>query len=113
MTHTQEREDEILVILAKEGEESARSFIERTHAIIHSVSPRVFVIRKPTADADRVEPGREILIATAGEVPKEILDTLSNAEELWIAAWSLRNKPKSRLNEGLPWDAPGLQSPDK
>ncbi len=48
-----------------------------------------------------------------GDVPEVVLRELSEAELLFVAAWRQRRRPKIRPGDGLPWDAPGYQPPDR
>ena len=38
---------------------------------------------------------------------------LTPAERIFAAAWQARQQPKTRTGEGLPWDAPGFEPPDR
>jgi hypothetical protein len=44
--------------------------------------------------------------------PPRLPPDLTQSERLFVAAWEARRQPKSRVGEGLSWDAPGFLPPD-
>lgn len=104
---------ELLVILSEDDLDRARSKVERSYRLLHSVSPRVLVIQRPASDLPPLSSLAGVLIATEEDVPEAILRTLSATEKLWVSAWLLRKRVKQRVGEGFSWDAPGFLPPDR
>jgi hypothetical protein len=46
-------------------------------------------------------------------VPDDVLLRLAPQARIFIAAWRDRRRPKERPGDGLTWDAPGYQPPDR
>jgi hypothetical protein len=51
--------------------------------------------------------------ALVEEPPAELPTDLSPEERVFVAAWAARGAPKVRRGEGLDWDAPGFEPPDR
>lgn len=48
------------------------------------------------------------------DVPAQFLEALGPGERLFVLAWQVRGGTKlERPGEGLPWDAPGFEPPDR
>ena len=47
-----------------------------------------------------------------GSVPEAMLRQLNPTERLFAEAWAESRRPKSRIGEGLPWDAEGFEPPN-
>lgn len=102
---------EVLVVLrAATATESLERLKRQSHVI--SVLPPRLVVLAPGASREALGslPGVEAVLAqTPGEVPPSLTD----AEQLFVSAWRARAEDKTRVGEGLPWDAPGFLPPDK
>lgn len=107
------RDDEMLVILDAPASEEAEQRIRTQYRVMQQVSPRVLVIRRPADPAAlRALPG--VQDVAEGSVPDALVRELSDAEALFVQAWSQRASmgAKRRPGEGLPWDTPGRTPPD-
>ena len=102
---------EVLVILAEDDLERARSRVELRYRLLHSVSARVLVIQRPASNLPPVSSLAGVFFATDEDVPEPILRTLSATEKQWVSAWLLRKRGKQRVGDGLSWDAPGFLPP--
>jgi hypothetical protein len=112
MNHT--GSDEVLVILSDHEVARVRSQIEQETRVLHSVSPRVFVVEMTAPAMDYLAQMEDEVASTISDVSPAVLDTLNDQERQWVSAWNLRRlKKPRRLGEGLPWDAPGFSPPDR
>jgi hypothetical protein len=88
--------------------------------VIAQAPPRVMVLRADTDQLDEI--GRQARLAMArspeGEVrvvgDEDALSELDEGAGLFVAGWRARaiDKP-DRPGEGLPWDQPGFEPPDR
>jgi hypothetical protein len=80
--------------------------------VLHRGSPRVAVIEGPWAKihALAARPGVQVV---EDDPPSELLARLDASEAIFARAWRQRRKPKNRAGDGLSWDAPEYQPPDR
>jgi hypothetical protein len=45
-------------------------------------------------------------------LPDDVRELLTETEQVFVDAWLLGRRPKTRPVEGLAWDAPGFERPD-
>ena len=106
---------ELLVIMNEGSTAEGGSELPGRFPIVHTVSPRVFVI-EPPGDVSSTDiaalPG--VVAVSKGGVPPEILAGLDETEGLFVQAWSSRQgeSKTQRRGEGLDWDADGFEPPD-
>ena len=81
-------------------------------AIVHSVSPRLFVIRSGPATRAELAALTGVAAITDCELPQEYQQILNPQEMLFATAFAASGTSKQRVGEGLPWDAPGFEPPD-
>ncbi|MFE5673265.1 hypothetical protein ACFQ58_16825 [Agromyces sp. NPDC056523] len=81
----------------------------RRHAVVLQwLPPRIAIVRlRAGLPPARAVPGTSWY---AGAVPRSV--KLTSTERLFVDAWLSRRDPKTRLGDGLPWDAPGMDAPD-
>jgi hypothetical protein len=106
---------EFLVILdpltAVEAQEQLRS----NHRVTQVGSPRVVVV---SVSRDETPPSPStpgIVAVSRGEPPTGVIEELDEQEAMFVTAWASRmtGPQKQRRGEGLPWDAPGFEPPDR
>jgi hypothetical protein len=106
---------ELLVIMSEGSTREGGAGLPDRFRIVHTVSPRVFVIESP-ADVSSTEvaalPG--VASVSKGGAALEILEGLNETESLFVQAWSTRkgDSETQRRGEGLDWDADGFVPPD-
>jgi hypothetical protein len=100
---------ELLVIVDTSAPDDALETVRRTARVTQVVPPRIALASATDSAALRALPG---VHAIADEpVPSELRAGLSQAEELFVAAWEARARAKERPGDGESWDAPGRSAP--
>lgn len=85
----------------------------RSHVtIVHTASPRLFVVRLVEAAPEEISALPGVAAVTNRGLPAELMSDLDDEERLFARAFASRTEPKERIGEGLPWDAPGFEPPD-
>ncbi|NGO13334.1 hypothetical protein G5C60_38495 [Streptomyces sp. HC44] len=108
-------EGEVLVIgLAPRDKEAGR------WPVVATAGPQVAVVRAASADLPAVAEHARLAMARTPDGRTQVLgdesalDELAPGDRLFVDAW--RERPLSkpdRRGEGLPWDAPGFEPPDR
>lgn len=83
-----------------------------THSnIVQQIGSRVFIVEGLQTEKLRNAPG--VQTVATGPIASDLYSDLSEAEQLFVAAWSDRQtKPKTtRPGDGLDWDTPGFEEP--
>lgn len=104
---------ELLVILALASCDEVRSKLESDFQLLQIASPRVLTVTNTPQALAEIASRQGVVLATKDQVPSTVLEELNANEKMWIAGWQLRKQPKQRIGEGLSWDAPGFQPPDR
>ncbi|MEM7062682.1 MAG: hypothetical protein AAF572_05915 [Cyanobacteria bacterium P01_B01_bin.77] len=79
-----------------------------------SISKRVFIVDADQADVERLCRLPGVVHAVGGELPPDAeVEHLTDAEALFIDAWSVRQQQvkQPRPGEDLPWDAAEFNPP--
>jgi hypothetical protein len=88
--------------------------------VLARVPPHVAVLRAGPDDLPEIAPHTRLAVArtpaggitAAGDA--SVLADLDQAGRVFVAAWHTRTADKpGRTGEGLSWDAPGFQPPDR
>ena len=105
-------QQEQLVMLDADRADAAIAEIEAVASVTQMLRPRLLLVR---ADPDAREEIARIpgVIGLFEAAPVEVLGGLSPVERLFVDAWAARSAPKTRHGEGLDWDAPGFEPPDR
>ncbi len=104
---------EVLVILSTSVPSAQREAVLRDAPPTQSISNRVFLatVSEAAIGALRASAGVERVLSGAAAVD---LPALDEAESLFVAGWLLRHgEPKRRRGDGLDWDTPPMQPPDR
>ena len=110
---------EILVVLRTGAAAQAFTGLRDRFRAVSSFPPRILVIAGADAvDFDRqltgpqLAPDVECVVATSEDAAPA---SLNESEKLFVDAWKLRlaKGNQKRVGDGLAWDAPGFESPDK
>jgi hypothetical protein len=104
---------EALIVLNEDDADRTRIEVEKQAQVLHSVSPRVFVVMAEARALEDLSRMENVVAATDAALPGTVLRTLDGPERQWAAAWNLRRVEKSRPGDGLPWDAAGFSPPDR
>jgi len=105
---------EALVIVDECQATEALSRVGERVEVTQRLPPRLAIARgeRGALEAVRHLPG--VVSVSEGPVPEPVLRGLSPTEQVFAEAWALGRKPKLvRPGEGLAWDAPGFQPPDR
>jgi hypothetical protein len=101
---------ELLVVLDDPGHGGDTiSALRRTVPVTQSLPPRLALVAIPDGWAPAAVPGATWY---EDDVPPTVLDSLTDTERMFVAAWQARRAGKRRPGDGLPWDSPGFQPPD-
>lgn len=105
---------EILVILNRESAADALSALSTRFRVTHAVSPRVVVVETDPGQLPPSTSETGVMAVADGPLNPEIVNTLDDAERLFVSAWTSRmtDAPKQRRGEGLSWGADGFTPPD-
>ncbi|HEU5473870.1 MAG TPA: hypothetical protein VFV67_24760 [Actinophytocola sp.] len=104
---------EVLLLLS--GGIAAQEFSDRASEgfrIISVFPPSMVVAEVDDLEELQRDPGVRFIVEDS--VPEEVLDELTESEQLFLQGWLLkRTAPeKKRAGDRLPWDAPGFVPPD-
>jgi hypothetical protein len=103
---------ERLVILETRDAASALAELRALTAVTQVFGPRLALVRAEHPDIvtriARIKGVLGVHSGTLGSVPSD----LTPEERTFVSAWEMRQRPKERPGEGLPWDAPGFKPPD-
>src|SRR4051794_18155687 len=99
----------LLVVADDIGQVLAR--LGRRATLVQHLPPRLAVVETDDADGLRRAPGG--VAVGDPDLPDDVRAGLSDTERLFADAWVLGSRPKVRPGDGLPWDAPGYQPPDR
>jgi hypothetical protein len=104
---------EVLVVFRAGMSADAFAQLRTLYRLTSMAPPRIAIVAAgEDVDALRQRPDVEaVLTTTTNATP----DSLSEAELLFVNGWRARHQSggKSRTGDGLAWDAPGFQPPDK
>lgn len=103
-----------VLVLAAPGTDVRDVLARMPHEVdvVHLLPPRAAIVRAPTGRVPEVTGAR----CHRPPLPEEERAGLTAAERVFVAAWELRSSglhPGPRVGEGLPWDAPGFEPPDR
>lgn len=106
---------ELLVIVRADPAADVVDLLTREFVVIHTVSPRVVVIRNPGhGDDGDLGSMADVTVVRGADIPSEAMVGLDQAEALFVQAWATRNDDAKRVREleGLDWDTGGFEPPD-
>jgi hypothetical protein len=107
-----QREPEVLVVLGPAIAPDSLAALKRQYQVTSVLPPRLVVL-SAGADIEALSrrPGVEAVLAQPSD---EAPASLSEPERLFVSAWRARQhaEAKTRVGEGLAWDAPGFLPPD-
>ena len=80
--------------------------------LVQHLPPRLAVIESDddARAALRTAPG--VLGVGEPDLPDDVREQLTETEQVFVDAWVLGRRPKTRPGDGLAWDAPGFEPPD-
>ena len=106
-----DREGELLVLIDAEAFAETLRSLRATATVSHVLRPNLAVVSGASPDEVRGIPGvREV---AAGDLPDETLAALDDTARTFVDAWRDRLRPRARRGDGLSWDAPGFEPPDR
>jgi hypothetical protein len=79
--------------------------------ILQRMPPRLAIVATDEEGIRALERRPEISAVFVEDVPAEALARFDEVARLFAAGWNERRRPKERIGEGLPWDAPGFRAP--
>ena len=81
--------------------------------VTQQMSPRVVIIESEAPrDELQAMQGVQAVLEPGESAAEEVRNTLTSAEDLFVAAYTQRARAKERPGEGLNWDAEGFLPPD-
>ena len=81
--------------------------------VVQSLPPRLAIVSGDDRALSLLDDAAEVrAVVRAGDDGGPFED-LGDEERIFVAAWTVRHKPKVRRGDGLPWDAPGFEPPDR
>ena len=92
--------------------DSVLSRVAELASVKQRLPPRLAIVE---GDSDQLASIRSIpgiISIFEGTVPETTLQQLNPTERLFAEAWAESRRPKSRIGEGLPWDAEGFEPPN-
>lgn len=105
--------DQRLVFLDDDRAEAALARLQQLGRITQVASRRLVVV-EGGGDRAQLESIPGVVAATTSALPAHVSARLHDDEALFADAWAVRAQqgPKTRIGDGLPWDAPGFLPPD-
>jgi hypothetical protein len=100
---------EILVVVA-DGDRFAEAIAQwrRSATVTQLLAPRLALLIP-----DGEPPGIPGTRWYRNDVPPDVLLDLTPTERIFVAAWRDRRAPKVRPGDGVTWDTPGFEPPDR
>lgn len=80
--------------------------------LVHRASPRLIVVRLSGASPEEIADRPDVVVATVGALPPDVIPRLEPDEAVFAAAFAARRDKGERIGEGLEWDASGFEPPD-
>jgi hypothetical protein len=77
--------------------------------VTQKISPRVVIVQ--VENEPEIE-GALAVLAPGEELAEDVRKTLTQSEAMFVAAFAQRAQPKTRIGDGLDWDAAGFLPPD-
>lgn len=102
---------ELLIILEPRLADEALSQLRSVANVTQVLAPRLALVRADPETMARVARIGGVL-DVYDDAFSELPPNLTPSERLFVSAWQARRQPKTRLGEGLSWDAPGFLPPD-
>lgn len=105
---------EVLLVLSDAAGEQGLDQLSADFRVVSALPPRLVVVKAAESTLVELRRNPVVRFVATDTVGEEILDGLTADERVFATAWELRRRasPKTRLGEGLPWDAPGFLPPD-
>jgi hypothetical protein len=105
---------EALVIFDGAQDNTALARVTQLVDVTQRLPPRLAIVRGEGNQLEALRKLPGILAVCEDAVADSILQQLNSAERIFAEAWVAGRQPKAtRPGEGLPWDAPGFQPPDR
>jgi hypothetical protein len=106
-----ERRDLILIL----GADHSAGDSGAGYRVAQRLSPRIMIV-EPSGDTTKEKlqtmKGVDAVLEPGESLPVDVRRTLTDAEALFVDAYTQRPRHKARLGEGLDWDAEGFLPPD-
>jgi hypothetical protein len=102
---------EFLVVLEPRLADRALAHLRAIGNITQVLAPRLALVQAAPDTITRAAQIEGVLSVIDGTLP-ELPQDFTPSERLFVSAWEARQQPKTRLGEGLSWDAPGFLPPD-
>lgn len=82
--------------------------------VTQKISPRVCIVAADDDAAIEKLRSRDavVVLEPGGALPSGVRETLTPSEAMFVDAFVQRSRPKTRLGDGLDWDAEGFLPPD-
>jgi hypothetical protein len=80
--------------------------------VVQQLPPRLVVIEADDAALAELRGHPDVLGIGDPDLPTALVAALTETERLFVDAWVVGGRPKSRRGDGLSWDAPGFSPPD-
>lgn len=102
-----------LVVAAPAWSDGLEVAVARVARVVQRCPPRLAIVEadERARAALRALPG--VRAVTDGPLDEETSRDLTQAERLFAAAWAAGRQPRVRAGDGLAWDAPGFDPPDR
>jgi hypothetical protein len=81
--------------------------------ILQQLPPRLAIVAADDDDVRALEDAPGVSAVFPAEVPPDAMERLDQLGRAFAAAWNARRQSKERIGEGLSWDAPGFEPPDR
>jgi hypothetical protein len=106
---------EFLVILDPLTAAEAQERLRSSHRVTQVGSSRVVVVAVSPEETPPSPSTPGVVAVSSGAPPPGVVEELDEQEAMFVTAWASRmtGPEKQRRGEGLPWDAPGFEPPDR
>ena len=103
---------ELLIVLESKRASETLAQLRAVANVTQVFPPRLALVQAGPDARARAARIRGVL-HVQDDPTRELPADLTPAERIFAAAWQARQQPKTRTGEGLPWDAPGFEPPDR
>jgi hypothetical protein len=80
--------------------------------VVQQLPPRLAVVEAGASTVEELRGHPAVLAIGDPDLPPDVLAGLTESERLFVDAWVVGRRAKSRRGDGLAWDAPGFTPPD-
>ena len=100
------------LLLFADDVEQVLGRLGRSVTLVQHLPPRLAIIESDDDARAALRSAPGVLGVGEPALPDAVRQRLTETEQVFVDAWVLGRRPKTRPGDGLTWDAPGFEPPD-